>query len=130
MELSGEGDYATFENGGAMSPARSAILLAVIALIPACMTTPISADGARIQVTRDPGEVSSCEKLGRVEGADHMNGGFVGVNAAAGNAMNQMRNKAAKLGADKLLLLGGGANFGGADYAGDAYRCNSASLAK
>lgn len=90
----------------------------------ACVTTKLSPEAQAIRLTSNADVVKGCKFLGNVEGTDNMNGGMLGQNAAAENAMRRMKNKAAALHANTIFLTANdGTKFSGSTQRGEAYAC-------
>ncbi len=78
-----------------------------------CQTASPSAESIRI--TADPEVARGCKFLGNVEGSS----GFATVSIAANNATVEMREKAAKLGANVIVAISVGPKA-----LGEAYLCS------
>jgi hypothetical protein len=100
---------------------RRLISLVGLALLGGCASmTPA---GEQVRVTTNPEIVKGCEYLGEVKGADHMWGGAFGQGAAEKNAHKRLKNNAAEMGADTVLLATDHTGFSGSVKRGEAYRC-------
>lgn len=91
--------------------------------LTACVTVGLTPEGARVRMTSNPDVVRGCSYIGQVQGTDHMNGGLSGQGAAEENAMREVRNRAAKIGADTVHLVTSTTGFSGAAVRGEAYIC-------
>jgi len=100
--------------------------LAALGIAVACVTTKVTPAGEKVRVTSDAAAVAGCALLGEVKGADHMNGGLAGQGAAEENAHRRLRNEAAAMGADTVLVVTSTTGFSGSTIRGEAYRCGSA----
>ena len=98
-------------------------VLAVLSLT-ACVTVNLSPEGSRVRLTSNPGVVRGCSYSGQVQGTDHMNGGLAGQGAAEENAMREIRNRAAEMGANTVHLVTNTTGFSGAAVRGEAYTCS------
>ena len=95
-----------------------------VVLLGGCVTTRLTPEAELIRVTANPEAVRGCESIGIVKGADRLQGGVLGGGAAEENAMRRMKNAAAKLGANTILLMSSrGTMGGGAANQGEAYKC-------
>ena len=97
--------------------------LVFVTILAGCVTTRLTPTGRNVRVTSNPEAVHGCTFLGAVKGADHMNGGIVGQGAAEENANRRLRNAAALMGADTVLLVTATTGMGGSTVRGEAYRC-------
>jgi hypothetical protein len=104
----------------------TALLALVLALTAhACVYKTLTPAGEIVRVTPNPNVVQDCEYLGEVEGGDGWNGGIAGQRAAEENAQRDLRNKAAAMGADVVLLATAETGTSGATIRGEAYACTS-----
>lgn len=92
-------------------------------LLSSCVTVAVSPEGSRVRLTSNADVVRGCKYIGQVKGSDRMNGGLAGQGAAEENAMRDVRNKAAELGANTVHLLTVSGRFSGADVRGEGYNC-------
>jgi len=95
-------------------------MIAVCMAIGGCSTT---AEGAKVQVVSSPGAVQGCKYLTSVRGDQNLYGGIMFAGAAHQDALNQMMNKTAAAGGNRLYYTSGNTGLGGANLIGDAYRC-------
>jgi uncharacterized protein YbjQ (UPF0145 family) len=101
-------------------------LISVLALSAnSCVTTTLTPEGARVRVTSNPEAVHGCTLVGEVKGADHMNGGLLGQGAAQETAMRELKNRAAAMGADTVLMVTSTTNTSGSVQLGEGYRCTA-----
>jgi uncharacterized protein YbjQ (UPF0145 family) len=103
---------------------RKAIALFAI-LSAACVTTALTPEGAKVRVTSNPEAVHGCTLVGEVKGADHMNGGMMGQGAAQETAMRELKNRAAAMGADTVLMVTSTTNTSSSVQLGEGYRCTA-----
>ena len=93
-------------------------------LLTACVTVKLSPEGSQIRLTSNSNVVNGCSYIGQVQGTDHMNGGLAGQGAAEENAMREIRNRAAEMGANTVHLVTSTTGFSGAAVRGEAYKCS------
>jgi uncharacterized protein YbjQ (UPF0145 family) len=103
---------------------RRPIFVALLALASACVTTHLSPEGERVRVTTNAEAVRGCKLLGNIEASDRMNGGMMGQMAAEENANRRLRNDAAKLGANVVLMASSTTGMSGSRARGEAYACS------
>jgi hypothetical protein len=93
---------------------RTRIVFVIALLMNGCSTVALSPEGERVRTTSDASEVATCKALGFVESKPP----FVGQH----DAEYTLRNKAAALGADTILIPR--RNFVGTQPQGaTAYKC-------
>lgn len=102
---------------------RQLALLVVLLALASCVTTTLTPDGAKVRVTSNPEAVHGCTLVGEVKGADHLNGGLLGQGAAQETAMRELKNRAAAMGADTVLMVTSTTNTSGSVQLGEGYRC-------
>ncbi len=95
------------------------IALALVAVACAACTAQLTEGGARVR-TMSPEAAPRCRPLGPVEGMG-ANGASAGDNDLA--AMNEARNRAAKLGANALVVTQHTSGMWRSSVRGDAYAC-------
>jgi uncharacterized protein YbjQ (UPF0145 family) len=93
----------------------------LLTLLTACTTLSPAAE--HVRVTANPEAVHGCALLGEVKGADRMWGGAFGQGVAESNAWNELKNRAAAMGADTVLMVTSSTGFSGSRQIGEAYRC-------
>lgn len=95
----------------------------LFAVLPAGCGTILTAQGADVSVTNNYGEIVGCRYLGRTISSSQLVG-FGFKNNGLNSAINELRNNAAKLGANILViqLLSDGSIY--TEMTGDAYRCD------
>jgi uncharacterized protein YbjQ (UPF0145 family) len=103
---------------------RTPILVVSLALLSACVTTHLTPEAEKVRVTTNPEAVRGCKLLGNIEASDKMNGGMVGQMAAEENANRRLRNDAAKLGANVVLMGSSTTGMSGSRARGEAYACS------
>jgi len=87
-------------------------------------------EGAKVRVTANPEAVHGCTLIGEVKGAEHMWGGVAGQGIAEDHAMTELKNRAAAMGADTVLMVTSSTNTSGSVQRGEAYRCSAATVAR
>jgi hypothetical protein len=105
-----------------MNPSLRATPL-LLALLPACVNVKLLPEAKLVRVTSNVEAVTECSLLGEVKGADHFNGGIIGQGAAEENAYRMLKNNAAKMGANTVLVSTGSVGMSGARQRGEAYKC-------
>lgn len=100
---------------------KAVLLLASIsAVLCGCASTmPPPSD---VRLTGSQADVASCERLGDVRGDHNLYGGMM-YQLAVQAAESQIKNNAAKLGGNVVVLTRSTAGMMGANMAGIAYRC-------
>jgi uncharacterized protein DUF4156 len=99
---------------------RTALGLLCLLLLAGCVS--LTPEGERVRVVRNPNAVQACTKLGdQLESISGWGGVFLG-GAGLENNKATLRNQAAKLGGDTLLILQERATYAPQTYA-EAYRC-------
>jgi hypothetical protein len=102
----------------------------VLLCLAAASCTSLTPAGERVRVTSNADAVRGCTLLGEVKGADRMWGGAAGQGIAENNAWNELKNRAAVIGADTVLLVTSSTGFSGARAIGEGYHCGSVDPAK
>lgn len=97
--------------------------IAVAFITASCTST--TPKGAQVRVTSNPDVVQACEYLGEVKGADHMWGGSLGQGKAESNAYKRLKNNAAEMGANVVLMVTDETGSSGSTKRGEAYRCEA-----
>ena len=97
--------------------------LLLLGLLVGCVTTQLTPAGRAVRLTSNPEAVSGCRLVGEIEGKDRVNGGMLGQGAAEENATRRLKNKAAEMGANVVLLTTSSAGMGGARMLGEGYLC-------
>lgn len=88
-----------------------------------CVTTRLTPEAELVRVTANAEAVKGCTLLGNLEASDKLNGGMAGQMAAEENANRRLRNDAAKLGANTVLLSSSTTGMSGSRARGEAYKC-------
>jgi len=103
----------------------AAILFIVFAsiFVFSCATT-LTNKGAFVRVTNQSEEVKNCKYLGQVTSSSSW-GGFAATGIGFESAMNELKNKAAEMGANVLLTQVISNTMGGTRMIGDAYYCQN-----
>jgi len=104
-------------------PIMKNVIAGVSLLLASCVTTTLTPEGAKVRVTTNQEAVHGCVLIGEVKGADHMNGGTMGQGAAQETAMRELKNRAAAMGADTVLMITSTTNTSGSVQLGEGYRC-------
>ena len=112
-------------------------ILALLVLIGGCAAIELSPEANQIEVVSE--KPKNCKYLGQVKGnqGNFFTGGWTSNANLEEGAMNDMRNKAVKLGADTIYILtnragqtGSSSQYGGSSsqtstvLIGNAYKCN------
>lgn len=100
-----------------------AIGVLAVTITCSCVTTRTTPAGQAVRITSNPEIVRGCAFLGEVVGKDRMNGGLLGQGAAEENATRRVKNTAAEMGADTVLISTSTTGFSGSTIRGEAYRC-------
>lgn len=100
---------------------RNVLWLLTLMLTAGCVS--LTPDGSKVRVTSNQEAVHGCALIGEVKGAEHMWGGVAGQGIAENNAMMELKNRAAKMGADTVLMVTASTNTSGSVQRGEAYRC-------
>lgn len=103
-------------------PARLGLLPALL-LAAGCVTTQLTPAAERVRVTSNAAALKECKLIGNVDASDRMNGGMLGQMAAEENASRRLRNKAAEMGANTVLLVSSTTGMSGSRSRAEAYAC-------
>jgi hypothetical protein len=82
-----------------------------------------STQASTVRLAKDSDAVRDCAHLGRVEGSDRKDHGMLYQGVAENNATYNLRENAAKLGANTVVLAKGMTDNSGSTQVGEAYRC-------
>jgi hypothetical protein len=104
--------------------AMRALSLAAMCLA-GCHRVTLSPQEQAIRVIRDPAQVSQCKFVKDVESSDRLSGGLVNREKAEETAYMILKQKAAKLGANTVLLSTASSGYSGAAMKGKAYACSA-----
>lgn len=94
------------------------------ALLAGCVTTHLTPDGERVRVTSSSDASKGCKLVGPIDASDRMNGGMVGQMAAEENAQRRLKNKAAEMGANLVVLASSTTGMSGSRVRGEAFACS------
>jgi len=108
--------------------ASTSVVVFALSLLVSC--TSLTPAGQRVRVTSNADATRGCVLLGEVKGADRMWGGYAGQGIAENNAWNELKNRAAAMGADTVLLVTSSTGFSSSRAIGEAYRCGVTDAAK
>ncbi len=100
-------------------------LIFALTFISGCATT-LSNKAALVRVTNQSEEVKDCKYLGQITSSSSW-GGFAATGIGFESAMNELKNKAAEMGANVLLTQVISNTMGGTRMIGDAYYCQNRS---
>lgn len=98
-------------------------ILGIVILVSSCAST-LSNKGSFVRVTSQSDEIKNCIHLGQVSSASSW-GGFAATGVGFESAMNDLKNKAAAMGADSILTQVISNTMGGTRMIGDAYKCKN-----
>jgi uncharacterized protein YbjQ (UPF0145 family) len=104
---------------------KETVVAISLLVLTSCVTTTLTPEGAKVRVTSNQEAVHGCVLIGEVKGADHMNGGTMGQGAAQETAMRELKNRAAAMGADTVLMITSTTNTSGSVQLGEGYRCTA-----
>jgi len=93
-------------------------LVFVVIFCSGCVTT-LSNKGALVRVTNRSEEVQNCKYLGQITSSSDL-GGFAATGDGFESAMNELKNKAAAMGANVILTQLISNTMGGTRMIGDA----------
>ena len=91
-------------------------------LIGGCGTV-LTSQGAAVHITNDYGDVMGCRYLGHTTASSAL-GGYGLQNKGLESSINELRNNAARMGANILVIHMVSKNGTYTDMTGDAYRCD------
>jgi hypothetical protein len=98
--------------------------------LPLAACVSLTPAGEKVRITANPDVVRNCTLIGEVKGADHMNGGLMGQGIAENHAVIELKNRAAAMGADTVMMVTGSTGFSGSVQRGEAYRCSGSGPTK
>jgi len=93
----------------------------VLPLTLAGCTTKLTPEAEAVRVTQDTAAVRDCTRLGEVKGGDNWNS----AGRAQENAYRRIKNEAAKLGANTVLLLTATSHNNATQLRGEAFTCRA-----
>jgi hypothetical protein len=99
------------------------VLIVLCSLSVGC--TSLTPQGSSVRITSNPDVIKGCEYIGEVKGSDRMGGGWSGQGLAESNAHKRIKNNAAAMGADTVLLVTDQTGFSGSVKRGEAYKCGA-----
>jgi hypothetical protein len=102
---------------------RRVLIIAALAGSVGCVTTQLTPEGQAVRVTASSDAAKGCKLIGEVDASDSMNGGALGQTAAEENTNRRIRNKAASMGANLVVLVNSSTGTGGSRARGEAYSC-------
>lgn len=85
--------------------------------------TTLSREAVAVRVVRDVQFIKGCKYIQTVDSSSGW-GGFAATGVGYNSAMNELKNNAAQVGANTLLIVVLENSMGGTNMSGDAYRCN------
>jgi len=91
--------------------------------VAACVTTKLTPAAERVRVTSNAAALKDCKLVGNVDASDRMNGGMMGQMAAEENTSRRLRNKAADMGANTVLLVSSTTGMSGSRSRAEVYSC-------
>lgn len=100
-------------------------VFAVLLVAAACVTTKLTPEGERVRVTSNAEAAKGCRLIGDIDASDRMNGGAMGQMAAEENTQRRLKNKAAEMGANLVLLTTSTTGTSGSRARGEAYSCTA-----
>ena len=81
----------------------------------------LTTEGSKVEIVHHFSKAKGCKFISIVQASSMMGGLLQGV--AYDKSMNEIRNKAGKLGANLVTLTGNTNNWGGTNLSGNAYKC-------
>jgi hypothetical protein len=102
---------------------RSVVAVAALLALAGCVTTELSPRARLVRVTSSGAVVRDCKFIGDVQASDRMNGGWLGMDAAEENTERRMKNRAAAMGGNVILLNRTDKGYFGAGARGEVYDC-------
>ena len=101
------------------------LILAVLGTLfsVSCVTTTLTPAGQKVRVTTNAEAVRGCEFLGEAKASDRMNGGAFGQDAAEENTYRRLKNHAAEMGGNTVLMNRAHTGLHGSSARGEVFRC-------
>ena len=96
------------------------LLLIALILITSC-SARLSVEGRRVRQAVSFTDVKECTLIKEVKGSDRKNGGIFGQGKARRNAIRQIKNKSARLGANTFLIVDENTGLFGASIIADSF---------
>jgi len=100
-------------------------MLLVVVSATGCVGVKLTPEGEQVRVTSNADAAKGCKLLGDIDASDRWNGGMAGQMAAEENANRRLRNKAAALGANLVLMVSSTTGMSGSRARGEAYSCST-----
>jgi hypothetical protein len=95
-------------------------LITFLSILTSC-STALTAEGSKVQIVHHLTKAKDCKFVSVVQATSMMGGLLQG--AAYDKSINELRNKAGKLGANLVALTNNTNNWGGTNLSGNAYKC-------
>ena len=102
---------------------RSLILLSFV-IVAGCGRTRLAPQAEIVRVTLNQDEVNRCRRVGNVEASTRRYLWFPGAGAAQESVNRQLRNDAAKMRANVVLIRGSMTSMSRSYARGEAYSCS------
>ncbi len=100
------------------------VTIAILA-VAACHRIALTPQEEAVRVIRDPALVTRCRAVKEIESSDRLSGGLVNREKAEANTYMILKQKAAKLGANTVLINSASSGIAGAGMKGTAYACTA-----
>jgi Domain of unknown function (DUF4156) len=98
-------------------------LLALV-LFAGCVKTSLAPQAERVQLTLNRDEVKGCRPLGNVEASQSKTALFFGQSAAQETVRRRLRNDAAKMGGNFVVVASSETSMTSTRSRGEAYACS------
>src|SRR5829696_7714191 len=102
---------------------RSCLLLSLV-LVTGCVRTRLTPRAEQVRVTLNRDEVRGCRLIGNVEASQMKSGVIFGGGAAQESVTRRLRNDAAKIGANVVLVKSSATGMTSSRSRGEAYACS------
>jgi hypothetical protein len=102
---------------------RHAFVLLTVVLLAGCRTARLTPRAESVRVTLNRDEVKGCRLVGNVEGSTTRYFVFPGKGAAAEDVRRQLRDEAAKMGANVIVVSSSTTGNTSSRARGEAYAC-------
>ena len=105
----------------------TALVACTVLLASSCATVRQAPAAPQVSVTTRPEDVRGCTLVGDLKGADQWSAGLAqgAGTAAERDAVRKVKQRAAAMGADTVLLVASTPGNSGSALRGDAYRCSN-----